>query len=165
MALHITSKTRPLYVPERTYQRPTSRVKLKALIRWELENQGPDADLNHIDVSEITNMSWLFCCLTIRDIKIDKWNVSNVRTMESMFEDCDGFVGTGLDNWDTNNVAIMTNMFRDCNAIVKLPRWYTDVLDSGNDSKDEFYWAMTTLALLFIGAIVIPVISYIVFEK
>lgn len=169
MALHITSKTRPLYVPELVYQRPTSRVKLKALIRQELENQGPDADLNHIDVSEITNMSWLFCCLDVRDIKIDSWNVSNVQTMESMFNGCDRFTGAGLDNWDTNNVAIMTNMFRDCNAIVKLPRWYTDFVDldhnSGNDSKDEFYWVLATLVLLFIGTIVIPIIAYIVFEK
>ena len=51
MAIHITSKTRPLYVPERTYQRPTSKDELKELIRQELRRQGPDADLNHIDVS------------------------------------------------------------------------------------------------------------------
>lgn len=167
MALHITSKTRPLYVPERAYQRPTSKEQLKSIIQDELRLQGPDADLNHIDVSEITNMSWLFCYISIRDIKIDRWNVSNVRTMESMFYGCDNFTGIGLDNWDTENVAIMFNMFHDCDAIVKLPRWYTDFVDldhnSGNDSKDEFYWAMTTLALFFIGTIVIPIIAYIVF--
>lgn len=169
MALHITSKTRPLYVPEPTYQRPTSRDELKDLIRQELENQGPDADLNHIDVSDITDMSWLFCCFDVRDIKIDSWNVSNVRTMESMFNGCGRFTGAGLDNWNTENVVIKANMFRDCDAIVKLPRWYTDFVDldhnSSNDSKDEFYWAMTTLVLWFIGAIVIPIVAYIVFEK
>lgn len=84
--------------------------------------------------------------------------------MESMFTDCDEFVGTGLDNWDTENVAIMSNMFSGCDAIVKLPRWYTDVLDSGNDSKDEAYW-MLIILLLWSIAIVIPVIAYIVFEK
>lgn len=169
MALHITSKTRPLYVTERTYQRPESKDELHSLIRQELRHQGPDADLNHIDVSEITDMSWLFCCLDVRDIKIDSWNVSNVRTMESMFNGCDRFTGGGLYNWGTSNVTNMSYMFRDCDAIVKLPRWYTDFVDldhnSGNDSKDEFYWAMTTLALLFIAAIVIPIIAYIVFEK
>lgn len=169
MALHITSKTRPLYVPERTCQLPTSKDELKELIRQELRRQGPDADLNHIDTSEITNMSWLFCYFDIMNIKIESWDVSNVQTMESMFYGCDNFTGIGLDNWDTENVAIMFNMFRDCNAIVKLPRWYTDFVDldhnSGNNSKDEFYWALTILALLFIGTIVIPIIAYIVFEK
>lgn len=169
MALHITSKTRPLYVPERTYQRPTSRDELKELIRQELRRQGPDADLNHIDVSEITDMSWLFCYFGIRNIKIESWDVSNVQTMEYMFYGCDNFTGVGLDNWNTSNVTNMSYMFRDCDAIVKPPRWYTDFVDldhnSGNDSKDEFYWAMTTLALFFIGAIVIPIIAYIVFEK
>ena len=164
MALHITSKTRPLYVPGPAHQQPTSKEQLRSIIKQELERQGPDADLNHIDVSEITGMSWLFCCLDVCDIKIDSWNVSNVRTMESMFDGCDRFIGTGLDNWNTENVAIMTNMFRDCDAIVKLPRWYTDFVDSDNDGNDEFYWAMTTLVLWFIAAIVIPVIAYIVFE-
>jgi len=150
MALHITSKTRPLYVPEPVYQRPTSKDELKAIIRQELRRQGPDADLNHIDISDITDMSWLFCCLDVCDIKIDSWNVSNVLTMESMFNGCDRFTGTGLDKWDTSNVVIKANMFRDCDAIVKLPRWYTDFVESDDNSDDNnqnSYWNLTTSLL------------------
>lgn len=71
MAIHITSSTK-LYRP-----RPTSKLALKILIKHELEQQGPDADLNHIDTSKITDMFYLFegFCVggfSIGNIKIDK---------------------------------------------------------------------------------------------
>lgn len=40
--------------------KPTTKDELSSLIWEELKKQGPDADLNHIDVSEITDMSYLF---------------------------------------------------------------------------------------------------------
>ena len=49
-----------------------SRKDLRHAIEQELERQGPDADLNHIDVSEVKDMKWLFANLDIRNIKIDK---------------------------------------------------------------------------------------------
>ena len=64
--LRITSTTKSVKV------RPTTRDELRSIIEQEIENQGPDADLNFIDTSEITDMSNLFHDLVIRNIKIDE---------------------------------------------------------------------------------------------
>lgn len=63
--------------------RPTTKAELRFVIKQELERQGWDADLNHIDTSLITDMSNLFWLLSPRSIKIDKWDVSNVTLGES----------------------------------------------------------------------------------
>ena len=66
MAIHITSKTRSATVT------PKSKDELRSLIEQELERQGPDADLNFIDMSSIKDMSYLFEGLCIGNIKIDQ---------------------------------------------------------------------------------------------
>lgn len=87
---------------------PTTWEELRTIIEYELERQ--DADLNHIDVSGVTDMSDLFRELDIRHIKIDKWDVSNVTNMESMFEDA-YFFNADLSSWDVSNVQNMKRMF------------------------------------------------------
>ena len=52
MAIHITSKSRSAI--------PKSKEQLRSIIEQELKRQGPDADLNPIDTSYITDMSYLF---------------------------------------------------------------------------------------------------------
>ena len=53
--LKITSKTKSLRV------KPASYSELKVIIDKELKRQGPDADLNFIDTSEITDMEHTAC--------------------------------------------------------------------------------------------------------
>ena len=116
--LKITSNTKSLSI------KPTTKDELRSIIEQELEQQGPDADLNHIDVAEITDMSGLFINFDIRNIKIDSWSTSNVTTMKSMFLHCSEFVGTGLDTWDTSNVKDMSYMFNGCkNLNADLSGW------------------------------------------
>ena len=118
--LKITSNTKSLSI------RPTTKDELRSIIERELEEQGPDADLNFIDVSEITDMSGLFINFDIRNIKIDRWDTSNVTTMKSMFLHCSAFVGTGLDTWGTSNVKDMSYMFNGCkNLNAELSSWDT----------------------------------------
>lgn len=57
---------------------PKTKQELRTIIERELKRQGTDADLNFIDTSKITDMSYLFYGLNIGKIKIDKWDVSNV---------------------------------------------------------------------------------------
>ena len=94
-------------------QRPTSKNELELLIQQELKEQGPDADLNFIDTSEITDMSDLFYTLNIRNIKIDEWDVSNVTDMHGMFAWCKDF-NCDLSGWDVSNVTNMADMFNSC---------------------------------------------------
>ena len=133
--LRITSQTKSAVI------RPTSKEELQSIIEDELERQGPDADLNHIDTEEITDMSLLFCnpYISVRNIKIDQWNTKNVTNMSCMFAfrtefNCD------LSSWNTANVKDMSNMFDLCCSLEKLPEWYKGnqlVLPSMTKSHNE----------------------------
>ena len=107
--LHIGTDTKTV----RT--RPTSKKELQSIIKQELERQGPDADLNFIDVSGIGNMSSLFYDFSaqIQNIKIDQWDVSNVVDMNGMFYRCGSF-NCDLSGWDVSNVKDMYAMFCGC---------------------------------------------------
>ena len=89
---------------------PNTKFELREIIKKELERQGCDADLNFIDTSNITDMSWLFEGLLIGYIKIDKWDVSNVTNMSHMFE-CAWYFNCDLSKWDVSKVTNMYRMF------------------------------------------------------
>jgi surface protein len=108
--LKITSNSKPL-----NKTKPESKDELQALIFNELKKQGPDANLNFIDTSEITDMSWLFLNLHIGNIRIDEWDTSNVTNMSYMFYNCENF-NADLSCWDTSKVTNMGTMFYGCNV-------------------------------------------------
>lgn len=107
MAIRITSKTRS------AIQRPSSKAELRFMIEQELKRQGRDVDLNFIDTSEITDMSYLFNGLYIGYIKIDEWDTSNVTDMDGMFMGCCE-LNADLSSWNTKNVRRMNRMFSNC---------------------------------------------------
>ena len=114
LSQHITERLKITSNSKSATVTPKSKEQLQSIIEQELERQGPDADLNFIDTSLITDMSELFKDLTIRNIEIDEWDVSNVTNMNSMFAYCRKFEGDGLENWDMSNVRDISNMFKEC---------------------------------------------------
>ena len=88
---------------------PKTKVELKKIINKLIEERGIKADLNDIDTSQITDMSWLFYESEFNG-DISKWNVSNVESMSSMFAKCCKF-DCNLDDWDVKNVKDMSCMF------------------------------------------------------
>lgn len=72
-------------------------------------NENGIIDLNHIDVSDIQDMSNLF-----KDDKhnydISKWNVSKVKTFESAFENSN--FNNDISKWNVSNAVSMKNMFK-----------------------------------------------------
>ena len=110
MAIHITSSTKSAKI------RLQSRKELRSLIERELKRQGPDADLNHIDVSEITDMTNLFIDLDVRNVKMDKWDVSNVKYMSYMFYGCSSLC-SDLSAWNTSNVITTVATFHCCSKM------------------------------------------------
>lgn len=76
-------------------------------------------NLNCIDVSRITDMSYLFEYINIKikdnvkEIDISEWDVSNVKRMSSMFAGCAKF-NSDLSNWNVSNVQYMSLMFTGC---------------------------------------------------
>ena len=106
--LRITSNTKSLRV------KPTDEVELREIVEQELDRQGPDADLNFIDTSLITDMRGLFYSFRgIKNIKIDEWDVSNVWDMRAMFGKCYE-LNADLSSWDTSKVINMSHMFLEC---------------------------------------------------
>ena len=90
---------------------PKDKKELMRMIDDEVVKNGRTCSLNHIDVSEITDMSGLFR-QSIFDGDITNWDVSNVKDMSFMFEYAD-FTGknSDLSQWDVSNVDLMNYMF------------------------------------------------------
>ena len=111
---------------------PKDFDELRALLRKLLEERGPDANLNDIDVSNITTFydekynTGLFNDLDPHNIKIDKWNVSNITNMRDMFRGSDKF-NSNLKYWDVHKVTNMQSMFDNCeNFNCYLSKWKVD---------------------------------------
>ena len=82
-------------------------------------------DLNCIDISAITDMSFLFLNINviIDSIDLSNWDVSNVTTMEGLFNNCKKF-NCDLSKWDVSNVKDMSYMFYNCgNFDCDLSKW------------------------------------------
>ena len=101
---------------------PRTKDELIKCIKEQLDLQGPDANLNIIDVSKITDMSYLFE-LDVRNIDISKWDVSRVKNMRSMFVSCTLF-NSDLSKWDVSGVEDMMDMFYNCKSFNSdLSKW------------------------------------------
>ena len=94
---------------------PKTRKALIKCIGEELKLHGPNANLNCIDVSKITDMRFLFGQFwrELKNIDISEWDVSNVKDMSYMFFDCKRF-NSDLSKWNVSNVRDMSYMFYNC---------------------------------------------------
>lgn len=110
----------------KTIYHPNSKEELVNLIIEEIKTNGVECSLNHIDVSNITDMGYLFLggepmkyfhghpILSNFDGDISNWNVSNVIDMKYMFDDCQ-YTGKNGDISDckVSKVNDMEGMFAD----------------------------------------------------
>ena len=91
--------------------KPKNLDELKKIVEKTIENNGPNCDLNFIDVSNITDMSYLFW-KTKFDGDISKWNVSNVENMEAMFAYSP--FNKDISKWHLGSNTYIREMFKDC---------------------------------------------------
>ena len=122
-----------------------NKEHLKQLINEAIEEQGNEADLNHIDVSKVEDMTFMFADSKFNgDISdwdvskvtnmgdmfykskfngdISKWDVFNVTSMGGMFQKSK-FNGD-ISNWNVYNVRSMYMMFRDSKFNGDISNWY-----------------------------------------
>ena len=90
---------------------PKTRVELWKIIDERIREQGVNCDLNDIDVSLITNMSYLFYRKKFNGY-ISEWDVSNVRNMKGMFWHSE--FNQDISNWTINEKCDISGMFKFC---------------------------------------------------
>jgi surface protein len=121
---YINEKLRLSAKPQYTCQ-PESMLELQEIIKDRVENEGNECDLNDIDVSKITNMSFLFNSTKLTDFNgnVSLWDVSNVTDMSFMFYGCEKF-NCDISMWNVHNVKNMKYMFRRCEQFKQdLSQW------------------------------------------
>ena len=100
--------------------KPTNKEELKEIINSRFDEEGTDCDLNDIDVSLVTDMSWLFACTDFTG-DISEWDVSHVTKMMGMFSRSK-FNGD-ISNWDVSKVDDMSRMFQHAHFDQDISNW------------------------------------------
>ena len=114
---------------------------IKQILLDEIRRLGSDADLNHIDVSNVTDMRALFLHSPFSG-DISKWNVSNVTNMHRMFI-YSKFNGD-ISKWDVSNVKATGNIFDYSNG--NIPKWAEQLkLKLPENPPITFYYLFLTL--------------------
>jgi surface protein len=96
------------------------RNHLVDLIMSEMIRKGNNCDLNHIDISDVKNLSAVFSNSEFNG-NISEWDTSQVFSMENMFHSSK-FNGD-ISNWDVRNVIYMNYMFTYSEFVQDLSIW------------------------------------------
>ena len=123
------------------------------IVKSEIKRLGNKADLNHIDVSGVTDVSHLFSysyfngdiskwdVSKVKNMRymfykspfnqnISIWNVGKVEDMSSMFEDSQ--FNQDISNWDVSNVENMGGMFRNSRFNQDISNWNVGNVENMN---------------------------------
>ena len=129
-ALHVNRNTKGNY---HNYH-PKTKGELIELVDKLIKERGENANLNDIDTSEITDMSFLFHLKKFNG-DISEWDVSNVTDMNSMFYR--SRFNRDISKWDVSNVKDMCDMFMSAKFNGDISGW--NVNNTKDMRNDMFY--------------------------
>jgi len=103
---------------------------IKETVKEQIELLGNEADLNHLDVSLVTNMGDMFFESEFNG-NISKWSVSSVAFMVGMFYESQ-FNGD-ISKWDVSNVTNMNAMYGNSQFKGDLSSWNVSNVTNMNE--------------------------------
>jgi len=122
MGIH--SVDHPLYAYFKPKKLDMNRMQLPSVrdhdIKYIIENIPLDANLNWIDVSEVTNLRMMFAFSSFNG-DISLWDVSSVKDLSGTFNNS-SFNGD-ISDWDVSNVDMMVMTFDSAKFNGDISRW------------------------------------------
>jgi len=100
-----------------------SSARPKSCAKWfcDMENLKTIINIEHLNTSNVTNMSSMFCgCKSLTNLDVSGFNTSNVTNMGNMFYGCSSLTSLDLSGLDTHNVTNMSFMFCGCSGLTSL---------------------------------------------
>ena len=120
---------------------PKDKEELQEIIKDRISKEGPECDLNDIDTSLITDMSYLFANKLFNG-DISEWDTSNVVNMIGMFYK--SYFNGDISKWDVSKVRSMGDMFAKSKFNQDISNWkinkqcYTRYMFDGCEIKEEY---------------------------
>lgn len=92
-----------------------------------------EGDVSRWDVSNVTTMNYMFNQCQHFNCNLSKWNTEKVIDMNFMFANCFEFDGEGIEDWDVSEVYDMRDMFFNCFKLnPDLSKWDLDKLEDSS---------------------------------
>jgi len=123
-------------IPSGLTLQPKFKEELRDLIESEIKKNGNQCDLNHIDVSLITDLSFLFHRSKF-DGNISGWNTSNAKNIQALFYKSK-FNGD-ISGWDVSSAESINWMFAESIFYGDISAWslcsviYDDEVFAGSE--------------------------------
>jgi surface protein len=129
--------------------KPKNKNELIEIIKNECYTNGWQCDLNFIDTSLITDMSYLFSIksnLNQFNGVISNWNTSNVINMSSMF--LQSYFNNDISNWDTSSVNDMSSMFYQSYFNKNISNWDTSCVTDMSSMFENSNWNTSNVIIM-----------------
>lgn len=106
-------------------------------------------NLDRLNVGNVTSFNSMFSgCSALKAIDLSSWDTKKVKNTSNMFENCKNLESIGdLSNWSTSLITNMSSMFKSCESLKQLNVSGWTFIDSGVNTYLMFYGCKSLLEL------------------